>query len=266
MADVAAERLSWRDAAALAVRTEDTAQITTKQLLRETVTLVVGGIVTYCSMRAMFYLLDPQREEKDKSAQTKKQMLDRLGLTEEVTGPLDEHEASLCGDVLNPDDINVGFDEIGGMEKVKRSIVELVVFPLQHPELFTGKLLRPPKGILLYGPPGTGKTMMAKAIAKQSGARFINLSQSTLQNKWFGESVKLVRAVFKLAVKLQVIGAVRTRCQLSTFSSYLSRCIGVSLTVLCMCHQSCSPRLYSSMRSMRSYESVLATTIRRTQT
>ena len=46
--------------------------------------------------------------------------------------------------------------------------------------------------------------MMAKAIAKQSGARFINLSQSTLQNKWFGESVKLVRAVFKLAVKLQV--------------------------------------------------------------
>ena len=90
------------------------------------------------------------------------------------------------------------------MENVKRSIIELVVFPLQHPELFTGKLLRPPKGILLYGPPGTGKTMMAKAIAKQSGARFINLSQSTLQNKWFGESVKLVRAVFKLAVKLQV--------------------------------------------------------------
>jgi SpoVK/Ycf46/Vps4 family AAA+-type ATPase len=191
----AAENMSWREAAALAVRTDDTTQSTTSQLLRESLSLVIGGIVTYCSMRAMFYLLDPQRDEKDKSAQTKKQMLDRLGLTEEVTGPLDEHEASLCSD---------GFDEIGGMEEVKRSIIELIVFPLQHPELFTGKLLRPPKGILLYGPPGTGKTMMAKAIAKQSGARFINLSQSTLQNKWFGESVKLVRAVFRLAVKLQV--------------------------------------------------------------
>ena len=193
-------------------------------------------------------------------------MLDRLGLTEEVTGPLDEHEASLCGDVLNPDDINVGFDEIGGMEKVKRSIVELVVFPLQHPELFTGKLLRPPKGILLYGPPGTGKTMMAKAIAKQSGARFINLSQSTLQNKWFGESVKLVRAVFKLAVKLQVTAGVQRRCHLSTFSSFRSRCSCVPLTVLHMCHKSCSPRLYSSMRSTRSYGSALATTIRHTRT
>ena len=200
----AAENMSWREAAALAVRTDDTTQSTTSQLLRESLSLVIGGIVTYCSMRAMFYLLDPQRDEKDKSAQTKKQMLDRLGLTEEVTGPLDEHEASLFSDVLNPADIKVGFDEIGGMEEVKRSIIELIVFPLQHPELFTGKLLRPPKGILLYGPPGTGKTMMAKAIAKQSGARFINLSQSTLQNKWFGESVKLVRAVFKLAVKLQV--------------------------------------------------------------
>ena len=258
MAD-AAEKLSWRDAAALAVRTEDTAQSTTKQLLRETVTLVVGGIVTYCSMRAMFYLLDPQREEKDKSAKTKKQMLDRLGLTEEVTGPLDEHEASLCSDVLNPDDINVGFDEIGGMEKVKRSIVELVVFPLQHPELFTGKLLRPPKGILLYGPPGTGKTMMAKAIAKQSGARFINLSQSTLQNKWFGESVKLVRAVFKLAIKLQVTAR--------PCSAPVSlRHIYAWLNVLRMCRGPCSPQSYSSMRSTRSYESAPATTIRHTQT
>ena len=170
---------------------------------KEVASLIVGGIVTYCSMRAVLYLVDPQREEKDKAASLKQSLLDRLNLSEAETGPLDEHEAALCSDVLNPSDIRVGFDEIGGMEEVKRSIMELIVFPLQHPHLFVGKLLRPPKGILLYGPPGTGKTMMAKAIAKQSGARFINLSQSTLQNKWFGESVKLVRAVFKLAIKLQ---------------------------------------------------------------
>eukprot|EP01048_Picozoa_sp_COSAG05_P018485 COSAG05_NODE_2713_length_2739_cov_2.401136_3_plen_71_part_00 len=67
--------------------------------------------------------------------------------------------------------MSVGFDDIGGLEDVKKSIVELIVFPLKHPHLFEGPLLSPPKGILLYGPPGTGKTMMAKAIAKQSGAR-----------------------------------------------------------------------------------------------
>lgn len=192
---------SWAAAAALAVRTEDTAQSTTNQLLKEALSLVIGGVVTFYSMKAMFFLLDPQREEKDKSAKLKQDLLGRLGLSEDDTGPLDEHEASLCSDVLNPDDIRVGFDEIGGMEDVKRSIVELIVFPLQHPELFTGKLLRPPKGILLYGPPGTGKTMMAKAIAKQSGARFINLSQSTLQNKcafpfWLPSNFGLILVAF----------------------------------------------------------------------
>ena len=81
-------------------------------LWKEVASLIVGGIVTYCSMRAVLYLVDPQREEKDKAASLKQSLLDRLNLSEAETGPLDEHEAALCSDVLNPSDIRVGFDEI----------------------------------------------------------------------------------------------------------------------------------------------------------
>lgn len=95
-------------------------------------------------------------------------------------------------DVINPDDIDVTFDTIGGLETVKQSLHELVILPLRRPDLFVhGKLLGPQKGVLLYGPPGTGKTLLAKAIAKESGAVFINVKIATLMSKWFGDAQKL---------------------------------------------------------------------------
>ena len=79
-------------------------------------------------------------------------------------------------DVINPQNIDVEFDSIGGLESIKQALYELVILPLKRPELFAyGKLLGPQKGVLLYGPPGTGKTFTLvhaiKEIAQKKPTR-----------------------------------------------------------------------------------------------
>ncbi|KAK7344436.1 hypothetical protein VNO77_14034 [Canavalia gladiata] len=114
-----------------------------------------------------------------------------------------EFEKKLLADVIPPTDIGVTFDDIGALENVKDTLKELVMLPLQRPELFSkGQLTKPCKGILLFGPPGTGKTMLAKAVATEAGANFINISMSSITSKWFGEGEKYVKAVFSLASKI----------------------------------------------------------------
>ncbi|CAN6363646.1 unnamed protein product [Urochloa humidicola] len=114
-----------------------------------------------------------------------------------------EFEKRLLADVIPPNDIGVTFNDIGALENVKDTLKELVMLPLQRPELFCkGQLTKPCKGILLFGPPGTGKTMLAKAVATEAGANFINISMSSITSKWFGEGEKYVKAVFSLASKI----------------------------------------------------------------
>ncbi|KAI3783165.1 hypothetical protein L2E82_13229 [Cichorium intybus] len=114
-----------------------------------------------------------------------------------------EFEKRLLSEVIPPNDIGVSFDDIGALETVKETLKELVMLPLQRPELFCkGQLTKPCKGILLFGPPGTGKTMLAKAVATEAGANFINISMSSITSKWFGEGEKYVKAVFSLASKI----------------------------------------------------------------
>lgn len=114
-----------------------------------------------------------------------------------------EFEKRLLSDVIVPNDIGIHFDDIGALDKVKDTLKELVMLPLHRPELFRkGNLTKPCKGILLFGPPGTGKTMLAKAVATESGAHFISISMASIGSKWFGEAERYARSVFTLASKI----------------------------------------------------------------
>lgn len=93
---------------------------------------------------------------------------------------------------------DITWDDIAGLEHAKKSIFEIVIWPMLKPDIFKG-LLRPPKGVLLFGPPGTGKTMIGKCIAGQAKATFFSISASSLTSKWVGEGEKMVRALFAVA-------------------------------------------------------------------
>jgi ATP-dependent 26S proteasome regulatory subunit len=168
-------------------------------------------------------LLDPEREKHEQAslkAQANLQRIRRKQVEKGDSGDgtdgsrhttraqdlvLNEYENQVALEVVAPEDIPVGFDDIGGLEDIIEELRESVIYPLTMPHLYShgGALLAAPSGVLLYGPPGCGKTMLAKALAHESGASFINLHISTLTEKWYGDSNKLVRAVFSLAHKLQ---------------------------------------------------------------
>ncbi|MEG9194395.1 MAG: CDC48 family AAA ATPase [Candidatus Methanoglobus sp.] len=93
----------------------------------------------------------------------------------------------------------VSWDDVGGLEDVKREIIEAVEWPLKFPEKFKKFGIKPPKGILLFGPPGTGKTLIAKAVANETEANFISVKGGELLSKWLGESEKAVRKIFRKA-------------------------------------------------------------------
>ncbi|MEM2347470.1 MAG: AAA family ATPase [Sulfolobales archaeon] len=93
----------------------------------------------------------------------------------------------------------VTYEDIGGMKHVIERIRELVELPLKYPELFKRLGIEPPKGVLLYGPPGCGKTLLAKAVANESGANFIAVKGPEILSKWVGESERAVREIFKKA-------------------------------------------------------------------
>ncbi|XP_076954099.1 uncharacterized protein LOC143628368 [Bidens hawaiensis] len=174
---------------------------TETKFLQELVLYAASAALSCLVLFAGLKHLDPNREASKKALEQKKEISKRLGRPLVQTNP---YEDVIACNVINPDHIDVEFNSIGGLESIKQSLYELVILPLRRPELFSyGKLLGPQKGVLLYGPPGTGKTMLAKAIAKESGAVFINVRISDLMSKWFGDAQKLVAAVFSLAYKLQ---------------------------------------------------------------
>ncbi|XP_064390152.1 ATPase family gene 2 protein homolog A-like [Halichondria panicea] len=93
----------------------------------------------------------------------------------------------------------VYWTDIGGQESVKQRMREAVEWPLKHPESFKRLGVRPPRGVLLFGPPGCSKTMVARALATESGLNFIAVKGPELFSKWVGDSERAVRQVFSRA-------------------------------------------------------------------
>jgi transitional endoplasmic reticulum ATPase len=94
---------------------------------------------------------------------------------------------------------NVGWNNVGGLDEIKRELMEAIEWPIKQPEAFVAMGIRPPKGIFLYGPPGCGKTLLAKAVAGESEANFISIKGPEILSKWVGESEKAMREIFRKA-------------------------------------------------------------------
>jgi transitional endoplasmic reticulum ATPase len=127
------------------------------------------------------------------------EVLNRISVTkDDFFAALREMQPSSLREVLI-ESPNIHWDDIGGLEKVKQDLKEAVEWPLRYGKLFEHMGANPSKGILLYGPPGTGKTMLAKAVATESEANFINVKGPEFLSKWVGESEKAVRETFRKA-------------------------------------------------------------------
>ncbi|XP_030267874.1 transitional endoplasmic reticulum ATPase isoform X3 [Sparus aurata] len=93
----------------------------------------------------------------------------------------------------------VSWQDIGGLDEVKRELQELVQYPVEYPDKFLKFGMTPSRGVLFYGPPGCGKTLLAKAIANECQANFVSIKGPEMLTMWFGESEANVRDVFDKA-------------------------------------------------------------------
>ena len=93
----------------------------------------------------------------------------------------------------------INYEDIGGLQEEIKKVREMVEIPLKHPEIFEKLGIEPPKGVLLHGPPGTGKTLLAKAVANESEANFIQVKGPSLLSMWVGKSEEGVRKIFERA-------------------------------------------------------------------
>uniref|UniRef100_A0A2P2I454 ATPase family AAA domain-containing protein 1-like n=1 Tax=Hirondellea gigas TaxID=1518452 RepID=A0A2P2I454_9CRUS len=163
--------------------------------------LAIAAAASYISMRMILSALDPTLRQKKQAAEKARVLLQKLGIKEDRT--LSEYEQIIASQLVLAENMSTSWRDIAGLQSTIRELRDTVIVPIQARRKHSSQLIRPPKGVLLHGPPGCGKTLLARAVAKEAGCRFINLDVSLLTDKWYGESQKLAGAVFSLATKIQ---------------------------------------------------------------
>lgn len=130
----------------------------------------------------------------DRSSEEKSLIMEK----EDFNSSLDRSKKRNASALGAPKVPNVKWEDVGGLEDVKKSIMDTVQLPLLHKDLFSSGL-RKRSGVLLYGPPGTGKTLLAKAVATECSLNFLSVKGPELINMYIGESEKNVRDIFQKA-------------------------------------------------------------------
>jgi len=135
----------------------------------------------------------------DKEEQISQEILQKLLINQDdFLDALKVVRASTMREVL-VETPNVNWEDVGGLDDTKQELKEAVEWPMKYPDSFKRMGIRPSRGILLYGPPGTGKTLLAKAVAKESEANFINIKGPSLLSMWVGKSEEGMRKIFERA-------------------------------------------------------------------
>ncbi len=177
-----------------------------------------GATISYFIFRYLMKQMDPTSSDKLSAIAKAEYIMKELGVS---NIELNEYELCIASNLVLPRNIECSWEDIGGLDHIIEDLKQTVIYPLKNFNTTnTGiknsiatanalgkrsKLIQAPKGVLLFGPPGNAKTMIAKAMAKESGAQFINLQVSSLFDKWFGESQKRTEAIFTLAEKVQPV-------------------------------------------------------------
>uniref|UniRef100_A0AC35TZX2 AAA domain-containing protein n=1 Tax=Rhabditophanes sp. KR3021 TaxID=114890 RepID=A0AC35TZX2_9BILA len=157
------------------------------------------GISVLMFKMALAHMM-PELEDSKKNKKRAEELLKEMGLTK--IPPLNDHERAIIQNFVKPEE-GESYENVIGYGDVISLLKRRVLYPMMIDFKNTNKLLHPPKGVLLYGPPGCGKTKIARTIAGESGFNFINVDMSVIMDKYFGESQKMVSAIFSLAKKLQ---------------------------------------------------------------
>ncbi|KAK7398042.1 hypothetical protein QQX98_012592 [Neonectria punicea] len=150
------------------------------------------------------FLDDPEPEgDKSEMVETQKKTEDSQA-TGRSSLKLNEYEKRIFTGHINRQNLRTTFDDVHVPRDTITALKLLTSLALVRPDAFSYGVLAQDKipGCLLYGPPGTGKTLLAKAVAKESGANMLEISGATINDKWVGESEKLIHAVFTLAKKI----------------------------------------------------------------